>query len=209
MYVASRFEEDLTHAEHITDLGLELFDGLAELHDLDDDDRDLFEAASLLHNIGVYISHSAHHRHSYYLIRNSEHLAGFTEREVEILALVARYHRKSAPKAKHPEFAALRDDDQRRVRWMAAMLRLVIGLDRSNQQAVHRIEVELTENRITVAGVIADDVDASLEIFTADARAELLRQVAGREVDVTARSSGPRGRDAHPTSRTHLPATST
>lgn len=204
MYVAGRFHEDLTHAEHITDLALEIFDGLASLHGLDDEDRDLFEAATLLHNVGVYISHSAHHRHSYYLIRNSEHLAGFTEREVEIIAQVARYHRKSSPKAKHAEFASLADDDRTRVRWMAGVLRVAIGLDRSNRQVVHRVEVDLSPSEIRVDALVAEGHDASLERFTAEARTDLLATTAGRSVLIRLCSSGPTGRDVHPASRTHL-----
>ncbi|MDG2113920.1 MAG: Ppx/GppA phosphatase family protein [Actinomycetota bacterium] len=204
MYVASRFHEDLTHAQHITDLALEVFDGLTAIHGLDDDDRDLFEAASLLHNVGVYISHSAHHRHSYYVIRNSEHLAGFTEREVEIVAQVARYHRKSAPKTKHAEFASLGAGDRSRVRWMAGMLRVAIGLDRSNRQVVHRVEVGVDDSQITIDGLVAEGDDASLELFTAEARADLLAATSERSVTIRLCSSGPTGRAAHPASRPRL-----
>jgi len=204
MYVASRFHEDLTHAEHITDLALEIYDGLTDLHKLTEDDRDLFEAASLLHNVGVYISHSAHHRHSYYLIRNSEHLAGFTEREIEIIAQVARYHRKSAPKLKHPEFASLDTADQARVRWMAGILRVAIGLDRSNRQVVHRAAVSVDADAIEVSAFVADDGDASVEVFTAEARSDLLTEISRRRITVDAVSSGPTGRTAHPASQSHL-----
>ena len=198
MYVAGRFHEDLTHAEHITDLSLELFDGLEPAHGLGDEDRDLLEAAALLHNVGVYISHNAHHHHSYYLIRNSEHLAGFTEREVEIIAQVARYHRKSAPKTKHADFASLQPEDRERVRWMAGMLRVAIGLDRSNRQVVHRADVALSPTEVTVTAVVADDDDASLEIFTALARTKLLESLTGRPVVIHTQRSGPVGRIAHP-----------
>ena len=83
-------------------------------HGLGDDARELLEAAALLANVGLFVSHAEHHKHSYYVIRNSDHLAGFTDHEIELIALVARYHRKSAPKPKHPEFAALRPGDQDR-----------------------------------------------------------------------------------------------
>jgi len=204
MYVASRFHEDLTHAEHITDLALEMYDGLIDLHGLSEDDRDLFEAAALLHNVGVYISHSAHHRHSYYLIRNSEHLAGFTEREIEIIAQVARYHRKSAPKPKHPEFASLDRADKARVRWMAGILRVAIGLDRSNRQVVHRAEAIPADDGIVISAFVSDGDDASVEVFTAEARSNLLAEISGRRIQVATVSSGPTGRTAHPASQRHL-----
>src|SRR6478609_3058618 len=97
---------------------------------LDDSDRELLEAAALLANSGLFISHSRHHKHSYYVIRNTEHLMGFTDREIELIALTARYHRKSVPSEdKHPEFAVLTDEDRLLVRRLAALLRVAIGMD--------------------------------------------------------------------------------
>ncbi|WP_419946360.1 Ppx/GppA phosphatase family protein [Candidatus Poriferisodalis sp.] len=204
MYVANSFHEDLRHAEHITDLALELFDGLCPLHGFGDEDRELFEAASLLHNVGIFISHSAHHRHSYYIIRNSEHLTGFTEREIEIIAQVARYHRKSAPKSKHAEFASLDSADQNRVRWMAAMLRVAIGLDRSNRQVVTRVRVADDESpprqngELRLMARVSPGADTSVELFTAQNRSDLLEAISGRSV-VLEPEVGVTGRPIHPT----------
>ncbi len=206
MYVANSYHEDLGHAEHITDLALELFDGLSAQHGLGEEDRELFEAASLLHNVGIFISHSAHHRHSYYIIRNSEHLTGFTEREIEIIAQVARYHRKSAPKSKHADFASLGSADKNKVRWMAAMLRVAIGLDRSNRQVVTRIRVahepgesdRLLSDELRLVARVSPGVDTSVELFTARARSELLESVTGRTVVIESETAET-GRATHPT----------
>ena len=202
MYVANSYHEDLGHAEHITDLALELFDSLGPLHGLSEEDRELFEAASLLHNVGVFISHSAHHRHSYYIIRNSEHLTGFTEREIELIAQVARYHRKSAPKSKHAEFASLNSADKNKVRWMAAMLRIAIGLDRSNRQVVTRIRVgcsdDAPEDELRLVARVSPEVDTSVELFTAQARSELLAAITGRTVVIDTEMVET-GRATHPT----------
>ena len=208
MYVANSYHEDLGHAEHITDLALELFDGLSPMHGLGEEDRELFEAASLLHNVGIFISHSAHHRHSYYIIRNSEHLTGFTEREIEVIAQVARYHRKSAPKSKHPDFASLAKSDQQRVRWMAAMLRVAIGLDRSNRQVVTRVKVADSDDADDDAGSadgelrliarVSPGVDTSVELFTAKARSELLETVSGRTLMIEPETAET-GKTVHPT----------
>jgi len=206
MYVANSYHEDLGHAEHITDLALELFDGLSSQHGLGEEDRELFEAASLLHNVGIFISHSAHHRHSYYIIRNSEHLTGFTEREIEIIAQVARYHRKSAPKSKHADFASLGSADKNKVRWMAAMLRVAIGLDRSNRQVVTRVRVAnepgesdtQPDSELRLVARLSPGVDTSVELFTARARSDLLEAVTGRNV-VIEPEIAETGRAAHPT----------
>ncbi len=112
--LAARCDDDPAHSEHVARLAVELFDATADLHGLDNLCRGLLEAAALLANVGLVISHSKHHLHSYYVIRNSE-LVGFTDPEIELIALVARYHRKSAPKPTHPEFVQLDADAQRTV----------------------------------------------------------------------------------------------
>ena len=105
--LAGQMDEDSAHSDHVASLALQIFDATAGRHGLGDDSREVLEAAALLANVGLFVSHAGHHKHSYYVIRNSEMLTGFTDREVELIAQVARYHRKSAPRKKHPEFAPL------------------------------------------------------------------------------------------------------
>ena len=135
-------DDEPEHSLQVASLALALHDELADRLDLDDEDRELLEAAALLCNVGLFISHSKHHKHSYYVIRNSEHLMGFTDNEIEVIAQIARYHRKSPPsEEKHPEFAALPDVAQSKVRSLAAILRVAIGLDRNHDAAVERLRV--------------------------------------------------------------------
>ncbi len=110
LQLAERCDEDPAHSAHVARLAVELFDGLVPLHDLDGTAREYLEAGALLANVGLVVAHSKHHLHAYYVIRNSE-LAGLTDLEIEIIAQIARYHRKSEPKPSHAEFAAL---DRRR-----------------------------------------------------------------------------------------------
>lgn len=175
------------HARETARLALELFDGLQSRLGHDDEARELLEAAALLCNVGVFISHSGHHKHSYYVIRNSEHLAGFTERELEIIGQVARYHRKSTPKAKHPEFAALDADDQATVRGLAAVLRVATGLDRSRERRVAAVSVDIPDDPAEAVTILlhpTGPVALDLERHAAATRRELLEDVLGRDVDV-------------------------
>ena len=141
---------------------------------LDDSWRELLEAAALLANVGQFISHSEHHKHSYYVIRHSDRLSGFTDHEIELIALVARYHRKSAPKPKHPEFACLRTDDQVAVTALAGILRIAIALDRSHRGPVERVQVTSANGsgplRVVVHG--RPGADLSLELHTGAERKE-------------------------------------
>lgn len=186
LHLAEALDDDPVHTARTASLALELFDALHRWHGLGDDSRELLEAGALLANVGLFVSHSAHHKHSYYLIRNSDRLAGFTDHEIELIALIARYHRKSAPKPKHEEFARLRPDDQERVRTLAAILRVAIALDRSHDGRVGLLKVTSANGagRLKIAVVPADGADVSLEVQTAEERKELLEHVLGHRVDL-------------------------
>jgi exopolyphosphatase / guanosine-5'-triphosphate,3'-diphosphate pyrophosphatase len=186
LHVADSLDPDREHSEHLTALALQLFDQTQEAHGLGDQHRELLEAAGLLHNVGLFINHSAHHKHSYYVIRNSEHLLGFTDHEIELIAVVARYHRKSEPKMKHTEFASLDDDDRRAVAVLAGLLRVAIGLDRTHSSMVREVRSRIDPDRHTlmVEAVVDPDSDASLELYSASERSDLLADALGLSVDV-------------------------
>lgn len=177
-------DEQPAHSQEISRLALRLFDELQPLLDLDDSARELLEAGALLSNVGVFISHSGHHKHSYYVIRNSEHLTGFTDREIELIAQVARYHRKSAPKQKHAEWAALRRPDRELVTKLAAVLRVAIGLDRSHGCRVADLSVAHDDGELEIRLHPDGGTSVDLEAHSAELRRSLLEEVLGRSVSV-------------------------
>ncbi len=180
-------ERDRQHAQWTAELALQIFVQARLLHGLDDTALDYLEAGALLANIGRSIAHDAHHLHSAYLIRNAEQLAGFTSHEIELVAQIARYHRKSAPKSKHPEFAALRPPDKRLLRVLAGILRVAIGLDRGHRQVVSSVECrhDGPDGRLVIVARTADPEQASLEAYTASTRTGLLADTLGVPVEVT------------------------
>ncbi len=168
-------------------LALALHDELAARLELDDEDRELLEAAALLCNVGLFISHSKHHKHSYYVIRNSEHLMGFTDNEIELIAQIARYHRKSPPSEdKHPEFAALPAEARSKVRSLASILRVAIGLDRNHDGAVEQLRVRDAGDviEILIAPAPGSDDDLALEAYSANDRSRFLADRLGTPVRV-------------------------
>ena len=185
-HLVELMDDDAQHSAHVARLCLELFDETADLHGLGEVERELLEAGALLANVGVAISHSGHHKHSYYVVRNSEHLTGFTDHEIELIALVARYHRKSQPKPKHVEFAALAADDQRKVEVLAGLLRIAIGLDRHHAARVTGIRADLEGDRLVVGAVSDVTSDIDLELFAAAERRGLLESALDRPVVVRA-----------------------
>jgi exopolyphosphatase/guanosine-5'-triphosphate,3'-diphosphate pyrophosphatase len=180
-HLADICPDERDHAEHTSRLALQLYDGCRDLHRLDEACREYLEAAALLANVGQFISHSRHHLHSYYIIRNSEQLTGFTDHEIELIAQVARYHRKSAPKDKHPEFARLSRQDQDVVRKLAGMLRVAIGLDRTEAGVVRRLSCHHDDGVLSIR-LETTGADASMEVYTATARRGLLEEALGVEV---------------------------
>lgn len=183
--LADRCDDRPEHSQHVAELAVNLFDELRESLKLVPESRRYLEFAALLANVGVVVSHAKHHLHSYYLIRNSE-LMGLTDREVEIIAQVARYHRKGLPKTEHAEFAALSSADQRIVRNLAALLRVAIGLDRTYDARVKSASVKVGAEEITIlAKSRGKKTDISLNLYAANERKGLLAEVTKRKVKIT------------------------
>ncbi|HEY4026516.1 MAG TPA: Ppx/GppA phosphatase family protein [Candidatus Dormibacteraeota bacterium] len=137
---ARRYAWDEPHVRRVTDLALSLFEQTTDLHELGAGERDLLQYAGLLHDVGAAVAQSAHHKHSLYIIRNAE-IEGFTQRELALIANIARYHRKALPSDHHVEYMALSEDDRRLVRRLGALLRLADGLDLDHFQLVEGVRV--------------------------------------------------------------------
>jgi exopolyphosphatase/guanosine-5'-triphosphate,3'-diphosphate pyrophosphatase len=169
------------HVQQVALLALQLFDQLAALHGLGARERLLLEAAALLHNIGRQASPpgAAHHCEAARMIR--EHRwKQFSGPDVEVIAQVARYHRKAMPEMSHEEFRALPDWDRRVVQRLAAMLRLADAFDRSHAQHIGRVVVELPVNRIVLR--LESDGPVLREVQAAHLKGDLARAVFQRDL---------------------------
>jgi exopolyphosphatase/guanosine-5'-triphosphate,3'-diphosphate pyrophosphatase len=174
---------DEPHALHVARLALSVFDGLTTPFNLKKSDRKLLEAAALLHDVGYFIAYSSHHKHSYHLIRHAE-LFGFSPRDRELIAQIARYHRKSMPKRKHETFQALNEIDRQRVERLGGILRLADGLDRRRSSAVQSVSCTFGGTIFTVH--LEGSEDMSVEIFGATAKKDLLEKAFGLRVVLAA-----------------------
>jgi exopolyphosphatase/guanosine-5'-triphosphate,3'-diphosphate pyrophosphatase len=173
------FEEE--HSRQDARLAEQLFDLTADLHDLDDGCRDLLTWAALLHDIGYVQGYWGHHKTAYRLIMQAD-LPGLDEREIRIVANVARYHRGARPKLKHAGYAALDAEDRDVVSVLGAILRLADGLDRSHMDAVRGLDAALDGDRLVV---LADcPLGCSAEIWAAEKKGRFLGEVLGLEVQV-------------------------
>ncbi|HOP41596.1 MAG TPA: Ppx/GppA phosphatase family protein [Geobacteraceae bacterium] len=167
------------HARQVARLSLEVFDALAEAFSLGDRERRLLEAAALLHDSGYFISYASHHKHSYHLIRHAD-LLGFTPREREIIANIARYHRKSLPKKKHEGYSRLAEPDRLLVRRLGGILRLADGLDRRRKSLVSQVRCVLTDGEFRV--LLKGREDLSVETFAGREKGDLFENAFERKL---------------------------
>ncbi len=172
---------DAKHSAHVTGLALKLFDQTRTEHNLSDNDRELLEYASLMHDIGYYISHRKHHRHALYLVLNAD-LKGFTQDEIQVMGHVARYHRRSTPKKRHSEFYALESDVKDRIIKLSGFMRVADGLDRSHYQNVKDLKTIINGKKIAI--YIKTHSDPELEIWGAMRKCELFEKLFSRKLEI-------------------------
>ena len=174
--VARRYDYDIDHSHHVAKLATRIFDDTKELHQLGGQDRKLLQYAAILHDIGYHIAHNNHHRHSLYLIKNSE-MPGFTGEEIALMATMVRYHRGSLPKKtsdarsrrEHEDYYALERGQRTKMLRLASILQIADGLDRSHQQLITDVQCVLSDGVVTFIATSLGECE--LEIWSAERKA--------------------------------------
>lgn len=170
--IAQKYQVNLEHSARVANFALSIFNQTrGYLHNWGTEEKELLWAAAILHKCGLFISHSSHHKHSYYLIRNGE-LLGFAEAEIEVIANLARYHRRSTPKKKHESYSNLPSKPHRiLVNQLSAILRLAVALDRRQIGAIGRVNCEYYPHSQQLHLHLqpsASDDDCALEFWSLD-----------------------------------------
>jgi exopolyphosphatase / guanosine-5'-triphosphate,3'-diphosphate pyrophosphatase len=179
MELARRCHVREEHGTHVARMALSLFHQTRRLHKLSDGDAELLEYAALLHDIGFYISPHRHHRHTEYLIK-SHAMTGFSESEVQTIALTARHHRKAEPRFGRGAMKSLSKSDARRVRYLAAILRVADALDRTHARLVRAVRCSISARTVEVR--VDADGDPELELWAARRKGDLFEALAGRKL---------------------------
>jgi exopolyphosphatase/guanosine-5'-triphosphate,3'-diphosphate pyrophosphatase len=177
--LANRYQSDPRHGAHVGLLCERFFRELADLHQLGPHDALLLQVASILHEVGTFVSPRAHHKHSEYIILNSE-IFGLDRLDVTIVALVSRYHRHSGPKLDHTSYRELPTQDRIRVSKLAAILRVADALERTHDQRVNDIEMRREGNKLHLR--LPGLADAAVERLAMQSKGDLLEQVFGLTV---------------------------
>ncbi len=176
-----RFDFDEKHARHVATLSRKLFADLQSEHQLEQRMELILYLAALLHEIGLYINVRSNHKHAMYLIRNSE-MFGLNRRDLLLVALVARYHRRSSPLPQHEGYANLDRQDRVAVAKLAAILRIAIALDDSRSQRINDVQCRQENKRIIITPTGVEDV--SLEQLALRQSGSLFEEVYGMPVQI-------------------------
>jgi exopolyphosphatase/guanosine-5'-triphosphate,3'-diphosphate pyrophosphatase len=174
-----KYNYDKAHCQQVSRLAVSLFEQLRELHGLPERYAKVLHAAAMLHDIGLFIAYPKHHKHSYYLIKSSGP-SSFDPAELDLIANIARYHRKAHPSPKHLPFSQLSALQQEVVRKLSAILRVADGLDFGRQAKVERLEVRRPNGK-SLSIKLEGKGDLSDEMRSAADKSELMNEVYALE----------------------------
>lgn len=179
MALGRKYHFDEAHAQYVAMLAGRLFDALADIHALGPRHAMLLRTAAILHDIGAFVGVGGHHKHSQYLIMNSD-IFSLTRRDTALVAMIARYHRRAVPQASHAEYMALPHDDRIAVLKLAALLRIADALDRSHACKFRRLECRRERRRLVIA--VHSATDATIERAALRDKASMFESVYGLQV---------------------------
>jgi exopolyphosphatase / guanosine-5'-triphosphate,3'-diphosphate pyrophosphatase len=182
--MAEHYGVQIRHARKVARLANDLFLGFQNAHRLPAPFGRLLEAAAYLHDTGHYVSDTRHHKHSYYLVANSD-LPGFTLTERELIANLCRYHRKALPTPEHGNLEVLDAEGRRAVSYLIPLLRMADSLDRSHGQRIRSVECKQRESDFVITLSVPAETDIDLEIWAAERLSEMFRQVYNKPTVVT------------------------
>jgi len=178
-HIGQRYQHDVEHARHVAFLACQMFDLLADEHRLGRRERRLLKVAALLHEVGMYISNRSHHKHTEYVVNNSD-VFGLRVEDRSVAACVARYHRRSLPKTTHANYMALNRADRTTVSKLAALLRVADALDRSHTRKVKDLKVELRRDEAILHVETGEDL--TLERLAMRGKGDMFEEVFGKKI---------------------------
>ena len=181
LLLAHRYRVDRGHAQHVRKLAISLFDQLHELHKLTRHDRLLLKVAAILHEVGTFINPKAHHRHGQYIILNSE-IFGLSRKDVEIIGMLARYHRHGSPTLEDHSYAELDQSDRLRMQKLAALLRVADALERAHSHRISHFTVRFNNRRLEL--LVSGVHDLTIENIALRSKADLFTDIFGYDVQV-------------------------
>ena len=172
-----KYAFDEKHAIVVTRLALQIFDQTQTLHNLDGESRILLEVAALLHDVGQYVGVSNHHKHTFYLLQAGS-IIGLSPAQIQIIANVARYHRKSPPRLVHLPFRSLSPKQRKLVTTLASILRVADAIDRQHADCVQYVNLTFKRQRVTLR--LRGGGDLLMAKWALEKRSDLFEEIFGK-----------------------------
>ena len=167
---ASYLDPDQVHSERVAQLSLSLYDGLRGagllMQDPQQNSRAVLQVAALLHDVGKSKGGKAHHKDSFRMIRNLPSPLGWSAQELQLVAVIARYHRGALPRARQKSLQLLDPPDRRAALQLAGVLRLTNSLDTRNG-IEPRLKVGLDDKIVLIQATGYSPLDPSAEEIAA------------------------------------------
>jgi exopolyphosphatase/guanosine-5'-triphosphate,3'-diphosphate pyrophosphatase len=181
----AHYRVDINHALHVRDAALQLFSSLKSVHQLPPEYREWLSAAAMLYEVGDYVNRNGHHRHTYYIVANSE-ILGYTPQQRAIIGSIARYLGKSRPTPGDGPLSALAPSDQENVTKASVLLRIARALNMGRSQSVGRIALSARSGKVSMKLTPRGKASVDLEVWSIEKDRSYFREVFGRELSVAA-----------------------
>ncbi len=175
----------MNHALHVRDSALQLFSSLKSVHQLPAEYQEWLSAAAMLYEVGDYVNRNGHHRHTYYIIANSE-ILGYTPQQRAIIGSIARYLGKSRPTPGDGPMNALHPEDQENVKKASVLLRIARALNMGRSQSVGKASVSARSGQVRIKLMPRGKASVDLEVWSIEKDRAYFREVFGRELSVAA-----------------------
>ena len=182
MQLGRKYHFDENHCSHVSQLACSLFEQTKELHQLEERYQGILQVAALLHETGKYISEQSYHKHSSYIIRHAEFF-GIGSQDVQLVGLVARYHRRATPQPNHDLYSSLNREKRVAVAKLAAILRVAKALDASRTQRINDIQCRVVANKVKIN--LPRLTDIALERLEVSRTCELFEDIFGTKIIIT------------------------
>jgi exopolyphosphatase/guanosine-5'-triphosphate,3'-diphosphate pyrophosphatase len=179
------YRVDLKHALHVRDAALLLFSELKSVHQLPAEYREWLSAAAMLYEVGDYVNRNGHHRHTYYILANSE-ILGYTPQQRRIIGSIARYLGKSRPTPGDGPMSGLSPEEQESVEKASILLRIARALNMGRSQSVGKVGVSARNGRVAMKLTPRGKASVDLEVWSIEKDRSYFREVFGRELSVAA-----------------------
>jgi exopolyphosphatase/guanosine-5'-triphosphate,3'-diphosphate pyrophosphatase len=178
--VCRRYGVDPRKTEPERQHAVQLFDQLQTVHQLPAEYKLWLQAAAMMQEVGKYMNHQGHHRHSQYIIANSE-IFGFSPVQRAIVAAIARYLGKSRPDAMDRPMRFVPVEEHANVQSAVVLLRLAEALNQDRATAAVRVRTTVYPKRV-VLELIPARGGAELEQWSLKKEAGYFREVFRREL---------------------------